>query len=194
MTDPYARRRLVAGILVLTLFLISLIGEAMRDRAVRLYLGVVLSCVVGLVVLLWLLVSAVHARDLGQWGNQDPAIREWFEHLKQPDNTSVSCCGVADGYWCDDYFVKDSHTFCKITDDRPDEPLKRKHVPLGTVIFIPDNKIKFGPNDPQRESASNPTGHTIVFLAVSQYLGADGETDESKNGYGVYCFILDGGV
>lgn len=158
----------------------------MHDRKSRVWLGVVVSCVVGLVVGLWLLVSAVHARDLGQWGNNDPVVTEWYKTLMQPDRPEVSCCGEGDAYWCDDYHVRDSKTFCKITDDRPDEPRKRIHIDVGTEIFIPDYKLKY--------DQGNPTGHSIVFLSVSRSYGADGTQNDSLNSYGVYCFVLNGGV
>src|SRR5512139_3291856 len=62
------------------------------------------------------------ARDLGQWENTDPELRVWYQALKQPDNPTVSCCGEADAYWCDDVRADDSGTYCKITDTRDDEP------------------------------------------------------------------------
>lgn len=35
------------------------------------------------------------ARDLGQWGNVDPATREWFKSLHNEYGTS--CCDLTDG-------------------------------------------------------------------------------------------------
>ena len=46
----------------------------------RIVLGLVLSSVMGV----------VNARDLGQWENTDPAIREWYQALMQPDVPSAS--------------------------------------------------------------------------------------------------------
>lgn len=140
----------------------------MTDRVVRFWLGVVLCCAVLLIVACCSLVG-VRARDLGQW--HDPAVKEWFENLKQPDNPQASCCGEADAYWCDEVHVRDGHTFCNITDDRPDEPLKRPHVAVGTEIEIPDWKLKF--------DSGNPTGHTLVFLSSMQF---------------VYCFVQGAGT
>lgn len=133
----------------------------------------------------WLLLAAVvlgalgysmmpaAARDLGQWENSDPVIREWMQSLTQPDNPTASCCGEADGYWCDNYrYDKGAKkAFCTITDDRPDEPRGRPHVPLGTVIEIPPYKLKW--------DRGNPTGHGIVFL--------------SRNWH-VFCYVQPGGV
>jgi hypothetical protein len=121
-------------------------------------------------------VAKVHARDLGQWNdvNSDPEIRQWFKTLMRPDFPDSPCCGEADGYWCDTIHVKDGKTFCTITDDRPDEPRKRPHIAVGTVIEIPPEKLKW--------DRSNPTGHAIVFLGGGAY------------GRWVYCFVQNGGV
>lgn len=128
--------------------------------------------VAGLVALLFLLgVHFGHAHDSGQWENGDQATRQWYQELMQPDNPKMSCCGAADAYWCDDYYARAGKGFCKITDDRPDEPRRRPHVDLGTEIEIPPNKLKW--------DRSNPTGHGVVFLSRGQY---------------VYCYVQDGGV
>lgn len=133
--------------------------------------------VLGLIVALY---SVSFARDLGQWTNSDPAIREYYEHLMQPDSPTVSCCGAADAYWADEVHVRDGKVFATITDDRDDAPLMRPHVDVGTEIEIPNNKMKFGAEDPQRmEANKNPTGHGIVFL--------------SRGGW-VYCFVAPSGV
>jgi hypothetical protein len=128
--------------------------------------------ILGLIALVLLLASHfAHARDLGQWENTDPAVREWYEGLKQPDLPAASCCGEADAYWADDVHVRNGKTFAVITDDRPDEPRHRPHVDVGTEIEIPDYKLKW--------DQSNPTGHGVVFL--------------SRGGY-VYCYVAPGGV
>ena len=88
-----------------------------------------------------------------------PELDQWYSGLMQPDNPSVSCCGKADAYWCDTINVKDGKTFCTITDDRPDAPLKRPPVPIGTEIEIPNHKLKW--------DRGNPTGHAVVFLSSS---------------------------
>ncbi len=81
-----------------------------------------------------------NARDLGQWGNSDPAVREWYRGLMQPDNPAASCCGESDAYWADEVHVRDGKTFAKITDDRDDGPLHRPHVDVGTEVEIPNHK------------------------------------------------------
>lgn len=114
---------------------------------------------------------AAHARDLGQWEATDPSIRDWYQALMQPDNPNASCCGEADAYWCDDYFARDGKAYCKITDNRPDEPRGRPHREIGTEFEIPDAKLKY--------DQSNPTGHGIIFLSRGDF---------------VYCYVAPGGV
>jgi len=116
-------------------------------------------------ILAAMLIGNVRAHD------GDPSHDAWFRSLKQPDNPNVSCCGKADAYWCDTWYVRDSKTYCRITDERDDAPLGRPHVPVGTEIYIPDYKLKW--------DASNPVGHAVIFLGISLT---------------VYCFVQNGGV
>ena len=125
------------------------------------------------------LFQEAHGRDLGQWGNTEPEVKAWFQALMQPDAPTRSCCGEADAYWCDDVHVRDGRTFCKITDDRDDKPLKRPHIDIGTEIEVPPNKIKW--------DRGNPTGHTIIFLASMAW-------NSSIYGRYVYCFVQSSGV
>lgn len=111
------------------------------------------------------------ARDLGQWENSDANIRSWYQALMQPDNPAVSCCGEADAYWADSFEVDGDKYVAIITDTRPDEPLRRKHIDVGTKIVVPNHKLKY--------DQSNPTGHGIIFLSRSDY---------------VYCYLAPGGV
>lgn len=114
---------------------------------------------------------ATHARDLGQWQNESTQLRRWFEGLRQPDDPKISCCGEADAYWADGVEVKDGQTIAIITDDRPDEPLGRPHVDVGTRIVVPPNKLKW--------DAGNPTGHVVIFLSFDRR---------------VYCYVQNGGT
>jgi hypothetical protein len=129
------------------------------------------------VVILIVLAVAARAHDSGQWEDNDPAIREWYQNLLQPDVPNASCCGEADAYWCDDYYAgrpgtpREGKAFCKITDDRPDAPRRRPHIDVGTEFEIPPNKLKW--------DRSNPTGHGVLFL--------------SRQGY-VYCFVQPTGI
>ena len=101
----------------------------------------------------------------------NPDQDAWYRSLKQPDNPSVSCCGEADAYWADEIHVKDGKVYITITDDRDDAPLHRPHVDLGTVIEVPDYKLKW--------DAGNPTGHAVVFLSSN---------------LSVYCFVQGSGI
>lgn len=100
-----------------------------------------------------------------------PELDQWYASLMQPDNPTVPCCGKSDAYWCDTINVKDGKTFCTITDDRDDVPLRRPHVPIGTKIEIPNHKLKW--------DRGNPTGHAVVFLSPAGH---------------VWCFVQAGGV
>jgi hypothetical protein len=133
---------------------------ARRMKSIVLFLGI-FGC----------LSVPVNARDLGQWDAVDPAIREWYQALMQPDVPNASCCGEADAYWADEVHVRNGKTYARVTDDRPDEPRGRPHIDVGTEIEIPNNKLKW--------DRSNPTGHGIVFL--------------SRGGY-VFCYVQPGGA
>lgn len=109
-------------------------------------------------VLLLMLATAAQARDLGQWQDINPTIGQWFRTLMQPDNPTVSCCGEADAYWADEVFVRNGKTYAVITDDRDDRPLLRPHVPVGTEVEIPNNKLKW--------DRGNPTGHNVLFMTT----------------------------
>ncbi len=92
-----------------------------------------------------------------------------------PDAPNVSCCGEADAYWADEIHVKDGKTFATITDDRDDAPLMRPHIDVGTVIEIPNHKLKW--------DRGNPTGHSVLFVRT----GHDGDQY-------VYCFVQGTGI
>ena len=136
------------------------------------YLVLAALSVLALIALLFS-VRISPAHDQGQWDTEhyDPAIVQWYQTLMQPDAPASSCCGEADAYWCDDYRFEGGKALCTISDDRPDAPRGRPHVAVGTVIEIPNNKLKW--------DRSNPTGHGVVFL--------------NRGGY-VFCFVQPGGV
>ena len=135
-------------------------------RTIRIFLAVI-----ALIVLAMFFHRSARARDLGQWQNGDPAVREWYQKLMQPDMPKSPCCGEADAYWADEIHVRDGKTYALITDDRPDEPLGRPHLDVGTEIEIPPNKLKW--------DRANPTGHGVVFLSRNLY---------------VFCYVQGGGV
>jgi hypothetical protein len=125
-----------------------------------------------ILALLAVLVTPAEARDVGQWLNADPFTSEWYKTLKQPDNPGMSCCGEADAYWADKTETgPNGELYAIITDDRPDEPLSRRHVPIGTKILVPPHKIKW--------DQGNPTGHTVIFLSTADV---------------VYCYVQNGGT
>lgn len=99
-----------------------------------------------------------HARDVGQWQETTPEVREWYRSLMQPDQPWVPCCGEADAYFAIAH-VRNGKTFAIIIDDRDDEPRHRHHVPVGTEIEVPDYKLKW--------DSGNPTGHAVIFLNVN---------------------------
>jgi hypothetical protein len=121
--------------------------------------------------MLLLSASSAFAHDSGQWSGSDQKVREWYQALMQPDNPSMSCCGEADAYWCDDYYGRNGKAYCRITDDRPDAERNRRHIEIGTEFEIPEVKLKY--------DRSNPTGHGVIFLSRGDY---------------VYCFVAPGGV
>lgn len=141
-----------------------------RSDEKKLLIRVVLFCAIVAAGIVYAFVAA-HARDLGQWTNTDPVIHKWYETLMQPDNSAVSCCGESDSYWADGFEQQDGQYVAIITDERPDEPLKRPHKDIGTKIVVPNHKIKW--------DQSNPTGHGVIFLTRGDY---------------VYCYVPPGGV
>ncbi len=118
-------------------------------------------------LLLWLaLMMPAHGRDNGQWDATPADIGAWFNRQMLPDNPYQRCCGEADGYYADSFFVstekgKDGRVFAIITDDRDDAPLGRRHVENGTMIEVPAHKFKDSRADP------NPSGHGVIFLNVN---------------------------
>jgi hypothetical protein len=125
----------------------------------------------GIIIAFMLLASPAVARDFGQWENQAPQVRKWFQSLMQPDAPFMSCCGEADAYWADSFEVDGDRYVAIITDERPDGPLGRPHRELGEKIVVPNHKIKW--------DDGNPTGHGIIFIGM---------------GGQVFCYVPPGGV
>jgi hypothetical protein len=127
-------------------------------------------------------------RDLGQWEQSDPATRLWFQQLRQPDTMGngtpgTSCCGETDAYWADEQHVRDGKVYAVITDDRPDDPLMRMHEAIGTEYEVPPQKVVG-----MEQRLGNPTGHTVVFLGVKQWISP---TQYSRP---VLCYVQTSGV
>lgn len=131
----------------------------------------IFSFALGFIFGAMLYIASAQARDLGQWENTDPVVKEWFKSLMMPDNPTIPCCGESDAYYCDTINVKEGKTYCTITDDRDDVPLRRPHINIGTVIEIPDYKLKW--------DKGNPVGHAIAFLTP---------------GHIVLCFVQNSGT
>jgi len=135
------------------------------------------------------------ARDNGQWENSDPAVSRWFRELMRPDEPEKSCCGEADAYWADGVEIKDGQVIAIITDARPDEPLGRRHVPIGTRIVVPPNKMKW--------DRGNPTGHIVIFLnfnatfedlGVLERAGTQTLGLRDTENLAVFCYVTGTGV
>lgn len=135
------------------------------------YFLFLIGAIIGLLVIHFGHYGEAQARDLGQWSATDPALRGWYESLMQPDVPTASCCGQADAYFCNNYRMEGGKALCTIDDDRPDEPRGRPHVDNGTVIEIPQNKLKW--------DSGNPTGNGVVFLSRNRY---------------VFCYVQPGGA
>jgi hypothetical protein len=155
--------------------LVGAIAGMMNDSNNR-YPGALLLAALVMGILGYMMLPAAahdHGRpEYHQWeSTTDPETREWMKSLMQPDNPTTSCCGEADGYWCDNYRSEKGRAFCTISDDRPDAPRGRPHVPVGTVIEIPPHKLKW--------DRGNPTGHGVVFLSRERY---------------VFCYVQAGGA
>lgn len=88
MTDPYARRKLIAGIILTILFTLALIGEAMGDRMMRFWLSIFLFFSVVLLVGVMLLVAAKAEHLPEQMAMHNAFYKNWM----MPDNRAVSCC------------------------------------------------------------------------------------------------------
>ena len=134
------------------------------------WLALAIACMLVVAYLIFS-IRFVRAHDKGQFENTDPEVRAWYHSLMQPDAPNASCCGEADAYWADEIHVRDGKTYATITDDRDDRPLRRPHIPVGTEIEIPPNKLKW--------DKGNPTGHNILFVSRGMY---------------VFCFVQSSGI
>lgn len=129
----------------------------------------VLGILFGLLAALF--IGNVKAHDSGQWEAADPAVREWYRGLMRPDAPHASCCDLSDAYYADVVRVRNGKTFAVITDDRPDDPLGRPHIPTGTEIEVPNEKLKW--------DRGNPTGHNVLFVSKGLY---------------AWCFVQGSGI
>lgn len=119
------------------------------------------------------LLAALFIGNVKAHDHSNPSQNEWYQSLMQPDNPKMSCCGEADAYWADEMKYRNGKVYAVVTDDRDDKALKRPHIPSGTEIEVPNNKLKW--------DRGNPTGHGVIFLSPHPYNF-------------VYCFVQPGGV
>jgi hypothetical protein len=167
MNEP--RKMALVLLIIMAFGIVALIFEWLSEVIGRMWLWLI--AVSFALLILALTIHYSHAHDLGQWENSDPIIREWYRTLMRPDAPESPCCGVADAYWADEVHVRDGKTYATITDDRDDAPLQRPHIPAGTVVEVPDIKLKW--------DRGNPTGHNIIFLSPAKF---------------VWCFVQGTGI
>jgi hypothetical protein len=105
-----------------------------------------------------------------------PENMEWYQSIKMPDDPERSCCGIGDAYFCNDMQVVDGKTFCTITDDRNDEVRGRVHIPVGTKILIPPEKLIRG----AEAKKGNPTNNGVIWAKPSAW----------SDGYTVFCYVM----
>ena len=77
-------------------FVVAIRSRIKWTAVVTLIIAAMVATVLGgLAVLGWLLVleDRARARDLGQWEAADPAVREWYQSLMQPDVPTARCVG-----------------------------------------------------------------------------------------------------
>ena len=121
----------------------------------------------------------VLAHDDGHGGQITPEELAWYANLKQPDNPSMSCCGLADAYYADSFKAHPSGNYVAIiTDTREDTQFGRPHVPPGTEVIVPNTKLKY--------DQGNPTEHNIIFMSRLP--------SKDTNQPSVYCYVVPGGV
>ncbi len=91
-------------------------------------------------------------RDDGQWSNQPPEIRQWFQSVMQPNNRA-SCCGEADAF------------DVRLDGEESNGDIRaiilngRGLYPDGTLVLVPPVKLqsKFG----------NPLDKVILFIGAN---------------------------
>ncbi len=121
-------------------------------------LSLIISIIV-LIVNIVVLITLASAHD-----PDNRTLDPWYNSIKQPDGTS-SCCGVADAYFCNNVTVQNNRMFCTVTDKRDDKSRGRPHVPFGTVVHVPAEKLV---RDGEARKG-NPTGQGVVWMRAGNY-------------------------
>lgn len=130
--------------------------------------------IVGIIAVIIMTISLAVA----QHKYASPDLSEYYASLMQPDNPKSSCCGDADRYFADKteactaddlIRVPSCAIVAVITDEGPDvftlangKTINRPHIPVGTRIPVPQNKIRKHPQP-------NPTDRNIIFTGTSLY-------------------------
>lgn len=92
------------------------------------------SQVARLVLALCLLATTASATNKGQWGEIDPATRDWFKSIR--NSSGVMCCSIADGYPTD-WRIVDKHYEVFIEgewEEVPEAAVVRVPNPLGRAV------------------------------------------------------------
>ncbi|MPZ19518.1 MAG: hypothetical protein GEV06_16600 [Luteitalea sp.] len=132
--------------------------------------GIIAATALALVVLI-----AVASELAAQERQGIPDISLYYESLRQPDNPYASCCGEGDAYYADKVEQctvldgPDCALVAIVTDERPNtvvlphRTITRAHIPAGTRIPIPRNKLRRMPSE-------NPTDHNVVFVGGGMFV------------------------
>lgn len=106
---------------------------------------------VGWPFLVLLAAAPAVARDDGQWANQPPEIREWFESVMQPNSRS-SCCGSGDAF------------DVALDGEEPNGDI-RAIILNGRGIY-PDGKLVDVPRSRLQAKFGNPLDKVILFIGI----------------------------
>jgi hypothetical protein len=111
---------------------------------------------------------------------------KWYASIKIP-NSGASCCGVSDAYFCNNLEVVGEDTFCTVTDDRDDGPRKRPHVPVGTKVKIPAEKLIRD----EEAKKGNPTGQGVIWMRAGVVdVDTGAVTPYHPKDYLVFCYFM----
>jgi hypothetical protein len=114
-------------------------------------------------------------RDNGQWSEQSPQRRQWFNDLRQPDNPKIGCCGEADAYEADLFEVDPDGSIIAIITDGTGNNTGKATIPDGTRFKVPADRVVTG-----KQAQNNPTGHGWLFI---------GHYDDDEERL-LYCFVM----
>lgn len=100
--------------------------------------------------------SPALALDNGQWTDQPPEIRAWFQSVMQPDNPAMSCCGEGDAFEVT-LDGDDADSFAAII-------FNGKGIyPNGAHVSVPRSKLQYKYGNP----LPLDPGHYILFIQIS---------------------------